>query len=109
MVHTRKASQREEVEEFRKEVVSSEFIQFFSGTTLDHIHSTNDGSDFLGDCGIIRLIHFFFVKVFLLSMIRHENVMLFMGACLEPPNLAVVVRFVYLLFPYEQTSESMKN
>ncbi|XP_028411318.1 kinase suppressor of Ras 2-like [Dendronephthya gigantea] len=48
MIHTRRASQREEVEEFRKEI-------------------------------------------FLLSMIRHENVMLFMGACLEPPNLAVVV------------------
>ncbi|XP_046864893.1 kinase suppressor of Ras 1-like [Xenia sp. Carnegie-2017] len=48
MIHTRRTSQPEEVEKFRKEV-------------------------------------------FLLSMIRHENVMLFMGACLDPPNLAVVV------------------
>ena len=28
-------------------------------------------------------------------MIRHENVVLFMGACLEPPNLAVITRYTF--------------
>lgn len=32
----------------------------------------------------------FLKEVSVLSMIRHENVVLFMGACLEPPNLAVI-------------------
>ncbi|XP_048583504.1 kinase suppressor of Ras 2 isoform X2 [Nematostella vectensis] len=32
----------------------------------------------------------FLKEVSLLSMIRHENVVLFMGACLEPPNLAFI-------------------
>lgn len=47
MIHTRRRSTKEDVEEFLKEVS-------------------------------------------VLSMIRHENVVLFMGACLEPPNLAVI-------------------
>ncbi|PFX34483.1 raf homolog serine/threonine-protein kinase phl-like [Stylophora pistillata] len=47
MIHTRRRSTKEEVEEFLNEVS-------------------------------------------VLSMIRHENVVLFMGACLEPPNLAVI-------------------
>ena len=34
----------------------------------------------------------FLKEVSVLSMIRHENVVLFMGACLEPPNLAVITR-----------------
>lgn len=49
MIHTRRRSTKEDVEEFLKEVS-------------------------------------------VLSMIRHENVVLFMGACLEPPNLAVITR-----------------
>ena len=36
----------------------------------------------------------FLKEVSVLSMIRHENVVLFMGACLEPPNLAVITRYV---------------
>ncbi|XP_068694406.1 kinase suppressor of Ras 1-like [Montipora foliosa] len=32
----------------------------------------------------------FLKEVSVLSMIRHENIVLFMGACLEPPNLAVI-------------------
>lgn len=35
----------------------------------------------------------FLKEVSVLSMIRHENVVLFMGACLEPPNLAVITRY----------------
>lgn len=50
MIHTRRRSTKEDVEEFLKEVS-------------------------------------------VLSMIRHENVVLFMGACLEPPNLAVITRY----------------
>ena len=34
----------------------------------------------------------FFTEVNKLSRIRHENVALFMGACLDYPNLAVVTR-----------------
>ena len=34
----------------------------------------------------------FWEEVAKLSMIRHENVALFMGACIEPPNLAVITR-----------------
>lgn len=28
------------------------------------------------------------------TKIRHENIMLFMGACIEPNNLAVITRYV---------------
>lgn len=55
MIHTRRRSTREDVEEFLKEVS-------------------------------------------VLSMIRHENVVLFMGACLEPPNLAVITRYTPCFF-----------
>ena len=34
----------------------------------------------------------FWEEVSKLSMIRHENVALFMGACIEPPHLAVITR-----------------
>lgn len=34
----------------------------------------------------------FWKEVSKLSMIRHENVALFMGACVELPHLAVVTR-----------------
>ena len=32
------------------------------------------------------------LQVSLLNSIRHENVILFMGACIEAPDLAVVTR-----------------
>lgn len=28
---------------------------------------------------------------------RHENVVLFMGACMNPPHLAIITRFIFLL------------
>ncbi|XP_033633889.1 kinase suppressor of Ras 1-like isoform X1 [Asterias rubens] len=35
-------------------------------------------------------VNAFLDEVAVLSMIRHENIALFMGACLDPPNLAIV-------------------
>lgn len=32
-----------------------------------------------------------------LTKIRHENIMLFMGACIEPNKLAVITRYVVFL------------
>jgi hypothetical protein len=34
----------------------------------------------------------FWEEIAKLSMIRHENIALFMGACIEPPHLAVITR-----------------
>ena len=44
------------------------------------IHTRNDVDD----------LEEFLEEVALLSMIRHENIALFMGACVDRPNLAVV-------------------
>lgn len=46
------------------------------------IHTRNDVHD----------LEEFLEEVSLLSMIRHENIALFMGACIDRPNLAVVTR-----------------
>lgn len=46
----------------------------------------------------------FLADVTALTKIRHENIALFMGACLEPPNLLIVSRLVVTfdeIFLYE--------
>ncbi len=33
----------------------------------------------------------------LLKKTRHENLALFMGACVTPPNLAIITRYIYYM------------
>ena len=46
----------------------------------------------------------FWMTVSQLGKIRHENVVLYMGACLEEPNLAIVTRYFFSLCDFNNAN-----
>lgn len=55
------------------------------GDVMIHKYQSEDLDQFLQD-------------VHTLTKIRHENIALFMGACMESPDLAIITRYYYSLY-----------